>query len=64
MTRNNLLYEVTKYELKWFVENFDDKANFEDTIRFFAKGGYIGLSDEKLKLFYEQNIAEEERKNG
>lgn len=64
MTRNNLLYEVTKYELKWFVENFDDKENFEDTIRFFAKGGYTGLSDENLKLFYEQNIAEEERRNG
>lgn len=64
MTRNDLLHEVTKFELKWFVDNLEDKDNFENTVRFFAKGGYVGLSDENLELFYKQNIAEEEIKNG
>lgn len=59
MKRNELLYEVTKFELKWFIQNCDDPTNFEDTVRFFANGGYVGLSDEKLKLFYEENILEE-----
>ena len=57
--REELIDELTKYELEWFSQNDDDQHLWELS-DFFAKGGFITWSDESLQKKYELFILEEQ----
>jgi hypothetical protein len=44
-TREEMVYELTKHELEYL---FDMNGDFEDSVRFFAKGGFCAYTDEAL----------------
>jgi hypothetical protein len=44
-TREEMVYELTKHELEYL---FDMNGDFEDSVRFFAKGGFYAYTDEAL----------------
>jgi hypothetical protein len=58
MKREELIYELTKYELEYFSQN-NDQSCLMLLAGFFAKGGFITWSDESLQKKYELFIAEE-----
>jgi len=60
LNRQELIYELTKYELKWFSQNYDDDQHLWELSDFFAKGGFITWSDESLQKKYELFILEEQ----
>lgn len=50
MSREEMILALTRYELDWYVDNFD---GHEDTMaEFFAKGGFNTYSDDKLRDLY------------
>jgi len=59
LNRKELIYELTKYELKWFSQNDDDQHLWELS-DFFAKGGFLVWDDKSLQKKYELFIAEEQ----
>ena len=58
LDRNFLIQELTKYELKWFLDQADDRL-INETISFFADGGFVNWSDEDLTKKYDLFIKEE-----
>ena len=48
-TRKELLYELTKHEFNWFVENKDTQI-MEYFYEFFAKGGFTNWTDNTSQL--------------
>jgi hypothetical protein len=59
LNRQELIYELTKYELEWFSQN-DDDQHLRELADFFAKGGFFGWDDKSLQKKYELFIAEEQ----
>lgn len=59
MNREKLIYLLTKYELKWFLENGNDSQQLWGLSDFFAKGGFAEWSDENLQKKYDLFLAEE-----
>jgi hypothetical protein len=57
MTRKELLYELTKYELDYLIQNVDYMLDFYE---FFAKGGFYNWSDKELQRKYDKFIKEED----
>ena len=57
-TREELLYELTKHEFNWFVENRDTQI-MEYFYQFFAKGGFTNWSDKALQQKYDDSIKED-----
>ncbi len=45
MIRNEMIFLLTKYEMQFLIDNPDC---LEDSIRFFADGGFNKLSDQEL----------------
>ncbi len=58
MNRKQLIEELTCYELKWFLDNYDKHALTELT-EFFSTGGFITWDDDKLQRKYDLFIQEE-----
>jgi len=58
LDRSFLIQELTKYELKWFLDQADDRL-LNETMAFFADGGFINWSDEDLNKKYDLFIREE-----
>lgn len=58
MSRKELLYELTKHEFNWFVENRDTQI-MEYFYQFFAKGGFTNWTDKELQSKYDDFIKEE-----
>jgi hypothetical protein len=58
MDRKELLYELTKYELDYLIQNvdFNDMLDFYE---FFANGGFYNWSNEALQEKYNESIKEE-----
>jgi hypothetical protein len=58
MTRKELIYELTKYELDYLIQNvdFNDMLDFYE---FFAKGGFYNWSDKELQRKYDDSIKED-----
>lgn len=58
MDRKELLYELTKYELDYLIQNvdFNDMLDFYE---FFASGGFYNWSDEALQQKYNDFIKED-----
>jgi hypothetical protein len=44
-SREEMIYDLTKHELEFL---FDMNGDFDDTVQFFANGGYQKYTDEKL----------------
>ena len=57
LNRKTLINELTKYELKWFMDQEDDKL-LAETTEFFANGGFVNWSDADLVKKYELFIME------
>ena len=58
MKREDLIFELTEYELKYLIENHDKHAIVE-VAEFFIRGGFSLWSDEQLEKKYNDFIAEE-----
>jgi hypothetical protein len=58
MTRKELIYELTKYELDYLIQNvdFNDMIDFYE---FFAGGGFYNWSNEALQEKYNESIKED-----
>ena len=59
MKREDLIFELTKYELKYLIENHDKHAIVE-VAEFFIKGGFNSWTGEQLEKKYNDFITEEE----
>jgi len=55
MTREEMVLELTKYELEWFRDN-PDQENLESLTEFFANGGFDNVTAEDLKEVYQIKI--------
>jgi len=44
-TREEMIFELTKHELEYL---FDMNGDFEESVRFFSKGGFFAYTDEAL----------------
>jgi len=44
-SREEMIYDLTKHELEFL---FDMNGDFDDSVQFFANGGYQKYTDEKL----------------
>ncbi len=58
LDRKTMIKDLTQYELKWFLDQADDRL-INETISFFADGGFINWSDEDLNKKYDLFIKEE-----
>jgi hypothetical protein len=58
MSRKELIYELTKYEMDWLIQNveFNDMLDFYE---FFASGGFYNWSDKALQQKYDDSIKED-----
>ena len=45
MTRAEMIHDLTKHELEYL---FDINGDFDDSVLFFAKGGFYAYTDEAL----------------
>ena len=60
INRQQMIEELTKYELSFLLDTSDSFPKyFDEVVEFFAKGGFISWSDEKLQKKYDLFIAEE-----
>jgi len=58
MNRENLIFELTEYELIYLIEN-SDKHTIVEVAEFFANGGFNSWTNEQLEKKYNEFIAEE-----
>ena len=58
MNREQLIYELTSYEILYLLNN-DDAHTIYEVAEFFANGGYTSWSMEDLQKKYSLFIAEE-----
>jgi hypothetical protein len=58
MTRDQLIFELTEYELVYLINN-DDKHTITEVTDFFANGGFNSWSNKALEEKYRSFIAEE-----
>ena len=58
MKRENLIFELTEYELNYLIENHDKHAIVE-VAEFFANGGFNSYTNEQLEKKYNLFISEE-----
>jgi hypothetical protein len=58
MTRDQLIFELTEYELLYLINN-DDKHTITEVTEFFASGGFNSWSNKALEEKYTLFIAEE-----
>jgi len=58
LDRKTLIKNLTQYELKWFMDQEDDKL-LGETTQFFADGGFVNWSDADLIKKYDLFIKEE-----
>ena len=58
MDRKELLYELTKHEFNWFVQNRDTQI-MEYFYQFFANGGFTNWTDKELQRKYDDFIKED-----
>lgn len=59
INRQQLIYELTRYELEWFTQN-TDKHNIEELSDFFSIGGFTSLEDKHLKEIYDHKFGDED----
>lgn len=61
MTRDELIRAATRYELNWYRSNCTGNEDDceDDIVNFFADGGFLSYSDERLRKFYELHIGTE-----
>ena len=53
MNREEMIEALTRYDLKWLASgNATTKDLMDDSVRFFAAGGFSVWSDETLLEFY------------
>jgi len=55
MTRQEMIHELTKFELQYFYNNNDD-GYLEELTKFFADGGFIQWSNEDIEDKYKTDI--------
>lgn len=58
MNRKQLIEELTRYELEWFLEN-NDKHSLTEIAEFFSNGGFTDWSDSELQTKYDLFIKED-----
>jgi len=56
--RKTMIKDLTQYELKWFLDQADDRL-LNETMAFFADGGFVNWSDADLIKKYDLFIKEE-----
>ena len=59
MNRQEMIYELTKFELQYFYDNNDD-TYLEQLSEFFSKGGFTNWSDEDILDKYKKDILAED----
>ena len=57
MTREQMVFELTKHELEWFRDN-PDQENLESLTVFFAMGGFDNVTEADLQEVYQMKIVE------
>jgi hypothetical protein len=59
INRQQLIFELTRYELEWFTQN-TDKHIIEELSDFFSNGGFYSLEDTDLKKMYDHKFGDED----
>ncbi len=54
-TRDEMIKELTEYEIRWILENYSE-SDIDGMATFFAEGGFNNYDDEKLKAAHEFNF--------
>lgn len=49
MSRQQIIEELTRLELEWFVQNVTEH-NMVDMTEFFARGGFNSWTEDQLKI--------------
>lgn len=58
MNRQEMIYELTKFELQYFYDN-NDETYLQQLSKFFSEGGFINWSDEDILDKYKTDILAE-----
>ena len=71
-TREEMVYDLTVYELKWFVEYVEDylddtsvhnnwrETSYKEMAEFFIKGGFNNFNDEVLAKAWKRTFTDED----
>jgi hypothetical protein len=57
MTRKDMIFALTRYEIEWV---FDNSEYFDEVVDFFASGGFNKYNNEILQKLYELKCVEVE----
>lgn len=58
LDKNQLIKELTRYEIQWFLDQ-DNQKLVDEVSEFFSEGGYLNWSLEDLQAKYKLQIMEE-----
>ena len=58
-TREEMIYDLTKHELEFLFAMGDMNGDFDDTVQFFANGGFNKYEDEELRTQWDVTFTDD-----
>ena len=52
-TREEMIHAITDNEISWLAGGNANHEELQESIKFFASGGFNSWSDEKIKRYYD-----------